>query len=177
LLTKLLTSGATERLAKEMEANFDELAVAVAQSEEVSLGVLERLLTSFLSVYDQMNSEKLAKVEKTASVLDSGLDMLSPSTNHSQEVFSSSSLGVYKFASQVVNILKKGGYEMFSPLANLPSEKLKLEENMSLTSTCLRLYVRNSHPQLCQLLVAWHREGLAVGPRLLCYVSRYGSQT
>ncbi|CAK9268434.1 unnamed protein product [Sphagnum jensenii] len=164
--------GATERLAKEMEANFDELAVAVAQSEEVSLGVLERLLTSFLSVYDQMNSEKLAKVEKTASVLDSGLDMLSPSTNHSQEVFSSSSLGVYKFASQVVNILKKGGYQMFSPLANLPSEKLKLEENMSLTSTCLRLYVRNSHPQLCQLLVAWHREGLAVGPRLLCYVSR-----
>ncbi len=173
MLTKLLTSGATERLAKEMEANFDELVVAVAQSEEVSLGVLERLLTSFLSVYDQMN----AKVEKTASVLDSGLDMLSPSTNHSQEVFSSSSLGVYKFASQVVNILKKGGYEMFSPLANLPSEKLKLEENMSLTSTCLRLYVRNSHTQLCQLLVAWHREGLAVGPRLLCYVSRYGSQT
>ncbi|CAM6043108.1 unnamed protein product [Sphagnum compactum] len=161
-----------KRLAIEMEANFDELAVAVAQSEEVSLSVLERLLTSFLSVYDQMNSEKLAKVEKTASVLDSGLDMLSPSTNHSQEVFSSSSLGVYKFASQVVNILKKGGYEMFSPLTNLPSEKLKLEENMSLTSTCLRLYVRNSHPQLCQLLVAWHREGLAVGPRLLCYVSR-----
>jgi integrator complex subunit 3 len=168
--------GATERLAIEMEANFDELAVAVAQSEEVSLGVLERLLTSFLSVYDQMNSEKLAKVEETASVLDSGLDMLSPSTNHSQEVFSSSSLGVYKFASQVVNILKKGGYEMFSPLANLPSEKLKLEENMSLTSTCLRLYVRNSHPQLCQLLVAWHREGLAVGPRLLCYVSRLAEE-
>ncbi|CAM6048862.1 unnamed protein product [Sphagnum compactum] len=177
LTTKLLTSGTTERLVIEMEANFDGLAVALAQSEEASISALEKLLTSFLSASDQMNIEKLAKVEKVLPVSDSGLDVSSPLANHSQDLFSSSSLGVCKFASRVVNILKKGGYEMFMPLTKLPSEKLIIEENMSLTSTFLRLYVRNSHPQLCQLLVAWHQEGLAVGPRLLCHVSRCGFLT
>jgi hypothetical protein len=177
LLTKLLTSGTTERLVIEMEANFDGLEVALAQSEEASISALEKLLTSFLSASDQMNIEKLAKVEKVLPVSDSGPDVSSPLANHSQDLFSSSSLGVSKFASRVVNILKKGGYEMFMPLTKLPSEKLTIEENMSLTSTFLRLYVRNSHPQLCQLLVAWHQEGLAVGPRLLCHVSRCGFLT
>ncbi len=177
LLTKLLTSGTAQRLVIEMEANFDGLAVALAQSEEASISALEKLLTSFLSASDQMNIEKLAKVEKVLPVSDSGPDVSSPLANHSQDLFSSSSLGVCKFASRVVNILKKGGYEMFMPLTKLPSEKLTIEENMSLTSTFLRLYVRNSHPQLCQLLVAWHQEGLAVGPRLLCHVSRCGFLT
>jgi hypothetical protein len=159
-----------------MEANFDGLAVALAQSEDTSISALEKLLTSFLSASDQMNIEKLAKVEKVLPVSDSP-DVSSPLANHSQDLFSSSSLGVCKFASRIVNILKKGGYEMFMPLSKLPSEKLTIEENMSLTSTFLRLYVRNSHPQLCQLLVAWHQEGLAVGPRLLCHVSRCGFLT
>ena len=163
-------AGTSEALVLEVQANLEGLTEALSQPDEIAVGALEKLLNSFLSASDQMNSEKLAKVENTANS-EGSVDL--SSANHTQDLFSSSSLAVLKFATQLVNILKKGGYEMFGPLTNLPLEKPGGDETMSLTSTLLRLYVINNHPQLRQLLVAWHREGLAVGPRLLCYVSRY----
>lgn len=163
-------TGTSEALMLEVQANFEGLTEALSQSNEIAVGALEKLLNSFLSASDQMNSEKLAKVENIA-ISEGSVDL--SSANHTQDLFSSFSLAVLKFATQLVNIFKKGGYEIFGPLTKLPLEKPGGDETMSLTSTLLRLYVINNHPQLRQLLVAWHREGLAVGPRLLCYVSRY----
>lgn len=162
--------GSSEALLSEVQAHVEGLAEALTQSEEAAMIALEKLLASFLAASDQMNSGKLAKIEVPPSS-EGSLD--SPVANQTSELFSASSLAVLKFATQVVDMLKKGGYEIFRPLTKIPMEKPDADETMSLTSTLLHFYVVNNHPQLRQLLVAWDREGLAVGPRLLCYASRY----
>lgn len=161
--------GTTDAVVSEVQLLIDDLTEALTQSEEGAAVALEKILASFTSASGQTHSGKLAKVESPNS---SEMNLDPTAANHTPDLFSSSSLAVQKFASQVVEIFKKGGYEIFGPLKALPSENSNVEESTSLTSTLLHMYVSNNHPQMRQLLVAWHREELAVGPRLLCYVSR-----
>lgn len=153
---------------------IDGLTEALTKSEERASVALEKLLSSFIAASDQIHSGKLAKVE-TPHLAESNPD--SPAANHAPDLFSSSSLAVQRFATQIVEIIKKGDYEIFGSLKTSPSENSDGDEPTSLTTTLLHMYVTNNHPQMRQLLVAWHREDLAVGPRLLCYVSRYASTT
>jgi len=165
-------TGSSEAVVSEVQLLIDGLTEALTQSEECAAIALEKLLASFIAASDQLHSGKLAKVETSHS---SEINLDPPLANHAPDLFSSSALAVQRFAIQVVEIIKKGGYEIFGPLKTLPSEKYIGEEPTSLTSTLLQMYVDKNHPQMRQLLVAWHRGGLAVGPRLLCYVSRYFS--
>lgn len=167
-----MLTGTSEAVVSEVQLLIDGLTEALTQSEERAAIALEKLLASFIAASDQLHSGKLAKVE-LPHFSETNLDP--PFANHAPDLFSSSSLAVQRFATQVEEIIKKGGYEIFGPLKTLPSEKFNGEEPTSLTSTLLHMYVGNNHPQMRQLLVAWHRGDLAVGPRLLCYVSRYFS--
>jgi hypothetical protein len=166
-------TGTSEAVVSEVQVLIDGLTEALSKSEESAAVALQKLLGSFIAASDQMHSGKLAKVE-APHVSETNSD--SAATNHAPDLFSSSSLAVKRFATQVVEIIKKGGYGLFGSLETLPPENSDGDEfSTSLTSTLLNMYVSSNHPQMRQLLVAWHREGLAVGPRLLCYVSRYVS--
>ncbi|KAG0573724.1 hypothetical protein KC19_VG203900 [Ceratodon purpureus] len=163
-------TGTSEAVGSEVQVLMDGLTEALSKSEKSAAAALEKLLGSFIAASDQMHSGKLAKVEAPHM---SETNYNSGATNHAPDLFSSSSLAVNKFATQIVEIMKKGGYEIFGSLETSPSENLDDDEfSTSLTSTLLNMYFGSNHPQMRQLLVAWHREGLAVGPRLLCYVSR-----
>ena len=47
---------------------------------------------------------------------------------------------------------------------------------MSATAVVLCLYALSRHPKLREILCVWYNNGLAVGPRLLCYASRLADE-
>ena len=168
-----MLTGTSEAVVSEVQVLLDGLTEALSRSEESAAAALERLLGCFIAASDQMHSGKLAKLE-TPHLSEANSN--SAATNHAPDLFSSSSLAVKRFATQILEIIRKGGYEIFGSLETSPSEDADGDElSTSLTSTLLNMCVGSNHPQMRQLLVAWHREGLAVGPRLLCHVSRYVS--
>ncbi|CAM6116565.1 unnamed protein product [Calypogeia fissa] len=164
--------GATETHLAEIQANFERLAEALTGSQEVGIAALEKLLWSFLSAAEHIfGGEKLSKETRVG---DQPGALMSPSVLSTLVNADSSPLSVSKIATQITDVLKRSGYELFGPLQKQPSDRPEGDETMSLTSAVLRLYVANcrNHPILLHLLLSWHKEGLAVGARLLCYVSR-----
>lgn len=162
---------ASEALLAELPQNFERLAEALKRSQEVAVTALEKLVTSFTAASDQLVTEKFAGKDSNDS--DSSSEGSPSLVNH---ILDSALITLAKFAHQVTEILKKGGYDIFGPLTKIPSNNLEADETMSLTSSLLRLYVANRHPQVRNLLVFWDREGFAVGARLLCYVSRLAEE-
>ncbi|XP_024538045.1 integrator complex subunit 3 [Selaginella moellendorffii] len=126
-------------------------------------------------VHDPNASELISHLEKFSKALalsqDAAIKVLESSLGclTSQE-------RAEKFASQVTDITKKAAYDLFSPLAATPTTKAEGDETMSLTSSLLRLYVGFGYPHVRTMLLFWSREGFAVGPRLLCYVSRLAEE-
>jgi integrator complex subunit 3 len=165
-------AGVSESVISEVQVLFDGLTEALTKSEESASVALEKLLSYYIAASDQIQSAKLAKVENL-HVAESNRE--SPAANNAPDMFSSSALAVERFASQIVGIVKCGGYELFGALRSSPGDS-DSDEMKSLTSKLLHMYVGNNHPQMRRLLVAWHCEGLAVGPRLLCYVSRLAEE-
>ncbi|KAL2653043.1 hypothetical protein R1flu_021171 [Riccia fluitans] len=158
----------------EMQLNLERLAEAVKRSQDAAIVALEKLLGLFLSAPDLIIGDKSKDGSLTRSI-SSGDLAASGGVNAGGDHGSSF---VAKFASQVSEVLRKGGYEFFSPLQKLPSDRAEGDETGSLTCFLLRFYVANSRnqPLLRQLLFCWQKEGLAVGARFLCYVSRLAEE-
>ncbi|KAL3684874.1 hypothetical protein R1sor_002896 [Riccia sorocarpa] len=158
----------------ELQLNFERLAEGVKRSQDAAGVALEKLLGLFLSTPDQIVGEKAKDGSLTRSISSGDLaasGAFSGGSDHGSNF-------VAKFAGQVVEVLKKGGYELFSPLQKLPSDRAEGDETGSLTCFLLRFYVANcrNQPLLRQLLFCWQKEGLPVGARLLCYVSRLAEE-
>ncbi|BBM98692.1 hypothetical protein MPTK1_1g15500 [Marchantia polymorpha subsp. ruderalis] len=167
--------GVSESLHLEVQLNFERLTEALKRSQEAAISALEKLFSLFLSAPDQIFGDRVLKDSSLTRSASSG-DLSSAGAGNAGGDPASTTIA--KFASQITEVLKKGGYELFGPLPKLPSDRPDGDETSSLTSSLLRFYVANcrSQPLLRQLLYCWHKEGLAVGARLLCYVSRLAEE-
>ncbi|KAJ7552965.1 hypothetical protein O6H91_06G078600 [Diphasiastrum complanatum] len=145
---------------KNLPMQLERLAQSLSQSREATVEVVENLLSSFLSSFDQYSH-------------DTSKGKLGSQGGFSHRPFP---ITADKFAHQLGDVFKKAGYDFFAPLQGLPSLRPAGDESMSVTWTILRNYVTLRHPQLCLMLVSWQLDGLQVGSRLLCYVSRLAEE-
>lgn len=135
---------------------MNDLLEMLKKSDEMAVEVLEKFLISYLGIPYQI-------VDKTVGhdILPNVLEHSLPETRN--------------LAFQIANAFQAAGHEMFSPLKHAP-DVLEAEEVMSATAVVLCLYALSRHPKLREMLCVWYNNGLAVGPRLLCYASRLADE-
>lgn len=135
---------------------MNDLLEKLKKSDEMAVDVLEKILISFLGIPYQT-------VDETAGhyILPIVLDDSAETRRN--------------LALQIANAFQVAGHEMFSPLKHAP-DVLEADEVMSATAVVLCIYILSRHPKLREMLFIWSNNGLAVGPRLLCYASRLANE-
>ncbi|KAH9307792.1 hypothetical protein KI387_035703, partial [Taxus chinensis] len=127
------------------------------KSDEIAVNMLDKILILFLGISEQEADGPVG-----------GFSLPNVSQDSTPEIDEDLTL-------RIVNALKVGGYEMFSPLMHAP-DRLERDEIMSATSVVLRIYTLYHHPKLQEILFFWHKNGLAVGPRLLGYACKLADE-
>eukprot|EP01018_Ginkgo_biloba_P035542 Gb_23780 [translate_table: standard] len=145
------------RISVSYETCLNSLMEILNRSHEQALGMLEKILMSFLGVSDLVPDNVI------------GGDMLS------DVLHDSSPETAVKMARQIAEIFKPTGHGMFTPLKHAP-DLPEEEEIMSATALVLRMYILFRHTTLREMLLFWYNNGFAVGPRLLCYASRLADE-
>ncbi|XP_059069032.1 uncharacterized protein LOC131038527 isoform X2 [Cryptomeria japonica] len=137
--------------------SVNNLLETAKRSDESAIDMLDKILMLFLGIPEQDVDGPVG-----------GYNLSNLSADSSPEITGDLAL-------RIENTLKVGGHEMFLPLTHT-ADGLERDEILSATSVVLRIYTLYQHPKLQEMLLFWHKTGLAVGPRLLSYASTLANE-